>query len=54
MGTNCSQCCSGIEKKILSFAGEEEGELHTIPQRSMNKHHLSVVVEDAYESQFSQ
>lgn len=54
MGNNCESCCKNIGKKLKSFNNEEEGELKVqTTTRKFNHNNLSMIIEDAYESQLS-
>ncbi|KAL4496227.1 hypothetical protein ABPG72_012964 [Tetrahymena utriculariae] len=54
MGNNCASCCNNIEKKLKQMT-EDEVELKITNNRQALIHNnLSMIVEDAYESQLSQ
>ncbi|KAL4446629.1 hypothetical protein ABPG74_005567 [Tetrahymena malaccensis] len=54
MGNNCTSCCNNIEKKLKQMT-EDEVELKINNNRQTLIHNnLSMIVEDAYESQLSQ
>ncbi|EAR89284.1 hypothetical protein TTHERM_00370990 (macronuclear) [Tetrahymena thermophila SB210] len=54
MGNNCTNCCNNIEKKLKQMS-EDEVELKITNNRQTLAHNnLSMIVEDAYESQLSQ